>query len=100
MKSISSLINARNDSSSFVKGVNAALIIEKANEVLVELLGNKITKFISILYYKNGILAIQCQGSTISQELKLREGEILDNLNNYFITKNIKRLKFVPFENT
>jgi hypothetical protein len=64
-----------------VKGVQAAMAVEVANNLISEFWGSAGARYARALYIKNKILTIACLSSSMAQEIKLREAEIVRRLN-------------------
>ncbi|MFH1789469.1 MAG: DciA family protein [bacterium] len=95
MKSINSIINAKQKISPIWRGVSAALVVDSANIILKRYFGSEITKRISAVHFKNQTLTLACLSSTSAQEIRLRETKILNELNEKFGLNTIKKITYL-----
>jgi predicted nucleic acid-binding Zn ribbon protein len=75
--------------------VEAALVVEKAQAIVDEFLPKKESKLAKVLYLKNQLLTVACLSSTVAQEIKLNEPQIINRLNQQFNKEIVKRLRFL-----
>lgn len=75
--------------------VEAALIVEKAQILINEILPVQENKSTKVLYFKNQILTVACLSSSVAQEIKLNESKIINRLNQQFEKEAVKRLRFL-----
>lgn len=75
--------------------VIAAQIIDKFKDLIRKKWGKQISERIAALYVKNGILTIQTKDSVYSAELKLKEKEIIGELNKELKKTAIKKMRFL-----
>jgi hypothetical protein len=89
--SISSLSDILNKNiqkkSGLAKQVQAVLICEEFEKIILDLWGDKIKNLTKALYFKDSTLTIASLSSTIAQEIKLHENKILNLLNKKFQLK-------------
>ena len=78
-----------------VRGVTAAMIVEQANTVLVEMFGASAGTTIQSMYFKNNTLAIGCLSSVAAQEVRLREKELLQKLASCLKHGTVDKIKYV-----
>ena len=81
MRSIANILKNQSSASPLVRGVTAAMTVEAANEVLGMMFGVSIKNHAAAMYLKNGALSVACLSSTVAQEIKLREREVLNKVN-------------------
>ena len=74
--------------------VEAARIVAEATAILASLFGADIASHMKPLYVKNRTLTVSCTSSTVAQELKLRESEILDKLNHTLALQLVDRIRY------
>lgn len=74
--------------------VEAALIIQKAEQVFNELFGEE-TKHIKVLYIKNRTLTLTCHSSVIAQEIRLNQAKIIEKLTEAFPGVPIERIRYL-----
>ena len=81
MLSLKNILQKNSSHSPLIKGVQAAMIIEATNSLIGEFWGEAGTRYARALYVKNKILTIACLSSSMAQEIKLREAELIKRLN-------------------
>ncbi len=74
--------------------VEAAKIVGEATTTLASLFGADLASHMKPLYIKNRTLTVSCTSSTVAQELKLRETEILDKLNLKLAGRLVDRIRY------
>lgn len=92
---IKKLLNTSIKKSGLEDKVQAALVLEVCEKVLSDMFGQKIENKAKPIYLKNNELVIAVLSSVISQELKLRENEIIKIINQELKKEIVKRLKFL-----
>ena len=75
--------------------VASAVILDRFNNVIIEIFGRSILKKIRPLYLKDQILTVACLNSVVAQELRFREEEILSRLNNGPEPTRISRIRII-----
>lgn len=75
--------------------VGAAVICDQFNEVVVEVLGEKVRGKAKALYVKNRTLTVAVLSSVMGQEIKLHESEMLAKLNAKAGRLEVERLRFL-----
>ena len=95
MKSLGDLLKNNNLSSPLLIGVRAAQVVEEAQKILVKEFGDDISKYAAPAYYKNGVLTIACLSSSAAQEIKLRERNILLELNDKLKGPKIEKIRYL-----
>ena len=94
MKKISSLLWQSIAKAGIEKEMLASLVIEEFKKNLIAEFGEKILKKIKILHFKNGILTISILSSVIAQEIKLKEKDLIEKINQKFNKKIVERISF------
>lgn len=74
--------------------VEAAEVIEAAEAILPTVFEPIMTRRMKPLYIKNRTLTISCDNTTVAQELKLREPEILHRLNQRLGKPLVDRIRY------
>ncbi|OGL88391.1 hypothetical protein A3H75_01780 [Candidatus Uhrbacteria bacterium RIFCSPLOWO2_02_FULL_51_9] len=74
--------------------VEAAKIVDEATAILGSLFGVDLASHMKPLYVKNRTLTVSCTSSTVAQELKLRETEILEKLNLKLAGRLVDRIRY------
>ena len=92
---ISDVLSKRTNQPGLAKQVTAALVCEEFDKLMLKTWGDKITNMAKTMYLKDNILTIACLSSTIAQELKLREQELIKQINNKFGNDVVQRLRFL-----
>ncbi len=95
MKSFGDILRHSSLGHAVVRGVEAATVVEQANEVLKELFGPDIGNHATALYYKNQKLHMACMSSTVAQEIKLHEKRIIELLEQRVQGTHVKRLTYM-----
>lgn len=72
----------------------AAMVLERVITVLKRLFGDDADKNMKPLYVKRGVLTVSCLSSVAAQELKLREREIVQEVNDHFGKQVVDRVRF------
>lgn len=93
LQSLGNILQNSPSRSPLVKGVQAAMAIEAANNLITEFWGSAGTRYARALYVKNRILTIACLSSSMSQEIKLREAELIKRLNQSQGIKTIEKVR-------
>lgn len=93
-ESIGNILNKSIKKKSFSRGVKAALVIEKFHKVIKNIWGKNILEQVKALYLKDKKLTIACVSSVAAQEIRLRESEILEELNKEFGQGAVEKLRY------
>lgn len=70
-------------------------LIDKSNEVILDLFGFEQAPNASPLFLKNRTLTISCLNSTIAQEINLRQEEIVNKINDKLGKKEVDRIRYL-----
>ena len=76
------------------QAVLASQVVEHAERIVLELFGTEIGMRIKPLYLKNRTLTVSCANSTIAQELKFQESEILARLTSACGEQLVDRIRY------
>jgi len=79
--SLGNLIKKTTGKSVLARQVDVAMVLEKFGHLVKEIWGEEMTERIQGISINNGVLNIACLSSSAAQEVKLREQEILDKIN-------------------
>lgn len=96
MQGISGILN-----SSFKKRtilcqqVQAGMIVEYANELILEYWGKKGKEQAKAQFLKNKFLTILTANPAIAQEIKFKKDKIMETINDKFKTRVINQLKII-----
>lgn len=67
--------------SSLAKPIQASMILDKFNKICEQILDSKTNKGKKIVSINNKTLKIKCENQLIAQEIKLKEKQLIDELN-------------------
>ncbi len=84
LKAIGDILQRHNVGSALIRGVSAAQIVEKTNELLEQWFGTSIKGYAEAAYVKQTTLTIIARGSVVSQELRFKEKQLLGALQQTF----------------
>ncbi len=77
------------------KQVEATQILEYASDVLVEMLGKEQAYHAKPLFLKNRTLTISCAASTVAQEIRDKQAEIVDKINEKMGKKEVDSIRYL-----
>lgn len=95
MKSLFKILNNQAGRSELLKGALKALTVEEADLVLKEMFGEEIKKFAHAAFIKDKILSISCRGTAAAQEIKMRQDEIIQSLNEKTGENSVVQIKII-----
>lgn len=95
MLSLDSILKGRTRQTPVLRGAISAMTVEKANQILVGLFGEQIIDIARAVYVKNNILTIACLSSSATQEIKLYEAKIIDEINKKIGSGGIEKIRFL-----
>lgn len=95
MKSLSDLLKQKSKDSPIWKGVSAALIVEQADKILIDVIGSEVKEYAKASHYKDCTLTFACLSSTIAQEIKLNEKNIIRRINQDFGKNTVKKIRYL-----
>lgn len=75
--------------------VEASAILERFTQICQEIWGKDITEKMRPLYLKNRTITIASVSSSLAQEIKLREREILGKINKEFGPETAERIRYL-----
>ncbi len=79
--SLGNLIKKTTGRSAMARQVDVAMALEKFENLVKEIWGAEMMERIRGVSIKNGVLNVACLSSSAAQEVKLREKEILNKIN-------------------
>jgi predicted nucleic acid-binding Zn ribbon protein len=94
MQTIGNILKRHNVGGALARGVSAAETVEKANDLLREWFGASIQEYAEAAYVKQKILTIVCRGSSTSQEIRLRERQLIQELERALGNRAVERVKY------
>lgn len=92
---ISKIINRRLAQSPINKKITAALVCDEFDNLIVKLLGEKIKNMAQAMHLKHKVLTIACLSPVVAQELKMRETELVDKINQKIGQQTVERLRLL-----
>lgn len=95
---ITPLKNLLNDSlqrSGVAKEVSAAMVVDEANKLIGQIMGEKVKKRAEAKYVKNGELSIAVLSSVVTQEIKMHEHKLMEKLNKKIGKDVVKKVRFL-----
>lgn len=75
--------------------IQASQVVEIANKLLLELFGREQEKNLAALFLKNRTLTISCANSAVAQEVRLRQQEIVDGINQRLGKGEVDRIRYL-----
>lgn len=76
------------------RAANAALVCHVAKRCLGEFFKKSFLKEIEIISFRDSVLFVSTPNSTYSQEIKLKEKDILDSLNKDLRSEIVENIRF------
>ena len=95
MQSIADLLKQKKNLSPLWRGVDASMIVEQANGIILNLLGPEAKNIVQAVYFKNAVLTLACLSSTTAQEIRLSEKEIIKKINNFCGAERVNKLRYL-----
>lgn len=92
---IKNLLNKSINRAGFSRQIEATQVVEQADKVLRQILSQKVYEKIKPVSFKNGALTIACLNSVAAQEVKLRQREIIAQINQPFKERLVTDLRFM-----
>lgn len=77
------------------KQMEAGLVVEYAAAIFVEVFGNEGAKYAKPLFLKNRTLTVTCGTSAVAQEIRLRQMEIVEKINERLGKKEVDRIRYL-----
>ncbi|MFH0804886.1 MAG: DciA family protein [Patescibacteria group bacterium] len=75
--------------------VTAAVVCTEFDRIALKILGPAVQDKLKAMYVKNSTLTVAVGSSSVGQEIKLHELEILEELNKKVGPPNVERLRFL-----
>ncbi len=95
MQSLAEIFQRKSNRSPLIRGINAAMAVEKANRVLADFFGEKIIDTTRAVYLKNHTLTIACLSSVAAQEMRLHEVNIIAEINRKIGKEEVQKIRFL-----
>lgn len=77
------------------KQLESAEVIEIASAALLELFGEELSKNAKPLFLKNRTLTISCTSSSMAQEIRLNQTEIVQKINEKLGKNEVDRIRYL-----
>ena len=77
------------------KHVEASMVVEKTNEVLLEFFGVESKRFAQAVYFKERTISITCLSSVMAQEIRLNEKKIITAINNKLGGQTLEKIRYL-----
>ncbi|OGH76945.1 MAG: hypothetical protein A2469_02400 [Candidatus Magasanikbacteria bacterium RIFOXYC2_FULL_40_16] len=77
------------------KQLEAAQVLEHADNTIIELFGKEKAYHIRPLFLKNRTLTISCATSLVAQEIRDRQAEIVDKINEKMGKKEVDSIRYL-----
>ena len=77
------------------KEVMAAMVCDEANQLIKEIMGEKVRKRAEAKYVKNQELSIAVLNSVATQEIRMHERELIQKLNEKLGKAEVKKIRFL-----
>ncbi|MFH1173447.1 MAG: DciA family protein [bacterium] len=95
MKEIKDLLSKNIQRAGIARQVEATLVLAKFEEILKDIFGSKILNSAKAVSLKDRVITVACLSEAVSQELKIKEREMIRNINEQFNKKIVERLRFL-----
>lgn len=95
MDSINDLIKSKGEESPILRGAKAALTVEEANRIIINLFGPDSKNYVEAVYLQNGVLGVLVRGTAAASEIKLNQDKILAEICNKFGADSVKKIRFL-----
>ncbi|MFH1890889.1 MAG: DciA family protein [Candidatus Kuenenbacteria bacterium] len=92
---IDQVLSKKFSNSAISKKITASLVCEEFDKLMLKTWGEKIKNKAQTMYLKDEVLTIACLSPVISQELKLREKELINKINQKFNTSIAEKLRLL-----
>ena len=83
------------EESTLQKQVDASQVIEIAKEVVEDMFGEKQSLHAKPQYLKNRTLTITCTSSTMAQEIRINQNEIVEKINNKLGKDRVDSIRYI-----
>lgn len=75
--------------------VEAAEVVVFAQSVFDEIFGKELAKSAKPLFLKNRTLTVTCSSSAMAQEIRLKQGNIVEKINEKLGKKEVDRIRYL-----
>lgn len=94
-KNIKDLLKGSIKRAGIKRQVQAALVVEQADIVILEIFGKQRIAVIKTAWFKDNCLTIACLNSSAAQEIRLVENIIMNRINKHFEQNIVKQIKYI-----
>ncbi len=77
------------------KQVEASQVVEIAEKVFADVFGAEEAVHVKPLFLKNRTLTVTCSSSTVAQEIRLNQAEIVAKINKEMGKKEVDRIRYL-----
>ena len=84
LTSIGNILDKRMKSTGLKPKIDAAMVCDKFNELVLGIWGKKVEHKIRAMYIKNRVLTVACLSSVLAQEVRLKEISLVRRINEHF----------------
>lgn len=95
MKEIKDLLFKNIQRAGIARQVEATLILAKFDGILKDIFGPRILNSAKAVSLKDQVITVACLSEIVSQELKIKEREMIRGINEQFNKKIAERLRFL-----
>ena len=95
MRSLGNILGNKSHQSFLMRGVAGAMAIEEASKILISIFGETAGNSCQVVAVKNKILTVACLSSVLEEQIKVREKEIVDNINEKLKEVAIEKIRFL-----
>ena len=95
MDKIGDLIGYKKGRSALMKSVQAAMIVEFFNQLIMETWGQAIGNQAQAKYLRNKVMAVLCQSSVLAHEIRLHERKFISEINKKFGPDTVNKIRYM-----
>lgn len=92
---IGDALQDRVGSKSIKKSVDASMVIDAAEEVFEDMFGEEQAFHANPQFLKNRTLTVTCTSSTMAQEIRLKQKEIVNKINEKLDGDKVDRIRYL-----
>ena len=95
MKTLGTILRQRVHQTSSFKSVNSAMVVDEARKSISKVVGENVSRYARVIYFKDGMLAIACLSSVVSQEIKLNEVSLINYINKKLGAEKVRQIRYL-----
>ena len=95
MRSLGDILKKQMKQSSVGQRITATLVVEKANQVVKDMFGPGVIKYVQAVYFKEKVIALTCLSSVMAQEIKLNEKRIIAEINEKLEALVVEKIRYL-----